>query len=107
MLFAVLSYCQLMRKNIKYILALVLIGSACGGGGSDFSGDYPTEVKDNFIQACLAEGGGRETCECALGAITQRLEYPVFVRIDEAAQIGLPRPFESFPEVEAAIEECL
>ena len=101
----VLCYYQLMRKKSKYILALVLIVSACGGG-TGFSEDYPNEAKDNFIEACLGEGGGRDSCECALDAFTQNIDYGTFKIMDAAIRIGLPEPFEGVPELEAALEKC-
>ena len=94
-----------MLKKLLNLLTHALLVFACGGG-TDFSEDYPNEAKDSFIQACLAEGGGRDSCECALDAFTQNIDYATFKVMDSAIRIGLPEPFEGFPELESALEKC-
>jgi hypothetical protein len=92
-------------RNLTKVLGLVLIVSACGGSAG-FAAEYPEEVKDNFIQSCLAEGGDRDSCECSLDAFTENIDYATFEVVELALRAGLPRPFESFPDLEAALQDC-
>lgn len=69
----------------RVMMAFMLAGLAgCGGHASE----YPKEVKDNYMQACLANGGNEPICGCQLKKVQKKYSYAEFVTADTNARSG-------------------
>ena len=53
------------------------------------SGDYPTEVRKNFLAACEAQPGATSvTCGRCLEKVEDAFTYDEFVELDTAVRMG-------------------
>lgn len=76
-----------------------------GEGDATASEAYPAEVRDNFIQSCVAAGGTEDTCGVCFEAVEAEFTFDEFVELD--AQIGAgTADEETTAKLESIIASC-
>ncbi len=87
---------------------LVALGGGCGDDGDGDteteSGDrdYPEQIRDNFMTACVAAGSATGDCADALECIEERLTEEEFIELDAAARAGT-----TSPELDEVMAACI
>lgn len=94
--------------------SLITLGAqGCGGGSDDSvasSGDWPEEVRSNFLTSCIASAeasglteGARDYCECTLARLQDSLTAEEFA----AAESAIARGEASGIDLEELAASCL
>ncbi|GAA1851649.1 hypothetical protein ACFQZV_06315 [Microbacterium koreense] len=82
-----------------------IAGGESGGGDTTASNAYPAEVRDNFIESCVAAGGTEDTCGVCFEAVEAEFTFDEFVELD--AQIGAgTADEETTARLESIIASC-
>lgn len=66
---------------------------------------YPENVRQNFINSCLQNGGSQQTCSCVYDKIQRRFTFEEYVKIESEIISGqMPEYFNNF--ISNAKSEC-
>jgi len=100
-------------RAVLTVTVIALGAQGCGGGSDDgaaSSGDWPEEVRSNFLTSCIASAeasglteGARDYCECMLGRLQDSLTAEEFA----AAESAITRGEASGLDLEELATSCL
>jgi len=65
-------------KTLAWLMLPMLLLSACG----DKQTAYPSEVRTNFIQACMAQTPSEQMCSCILGKIEKKWTLDAYIKLE-------------------------
>jgi hypothetical protein len=65
------------------------MAASCAGAKNP---DYPKQVQNNFIKACIGGGGTNALCSCSLDKIQQQWSIEQYMNIEQQMTSGSPPP---------------
>jgi hypothetical protein len=85
------------RSRLMQLLVLAVLLSACDQGDG-----YPSEVVQNFMNACTQGGGSDKACTCVIERLQDEMPLDEFVEFEAQVNAGEELP----SEVTDIIESC-
>lgn len=90
------EFMTVRARTLAWLLLPMLMISACG----DKQTAYPTEVRTNFVQACVAQAPSEQMCRCILGKVEKKWTLDAYIKLEKTLSEA-PASAESLAAMDA------